>query len=69
MKKKNTPNSQSVPMKLYVVVAGLFLGVTEVLVASHLTSEYKDVISFLILITVLMVLPQGFFGEKIAERL
>ena len=52
-----------------LVVAGLFLGVTEVLVASHLTSEYKDVISFLILITVLMVLPQGFFGEKIAERL
>ena len=38
------------------------------LVASHLTSEYKDVISFLILITVLLVLPQGFFGEKIAEK-
>jgi branched-chain amino acid transport system permease protein len=51
-----------------LVVGGLFLGVTEVLVASHLTSEYKDVISFLILITVLMVLPQGFFGEKIAEK-
>ena len=51
-----------------LVVGGLFLGVTEVLVASHLTTEYKDVISFLILITVLMVLPQGFFGEKIAEK-
>lgn len=51
-----------------LVVGALFLGVTEVLVASHLTSEYKDVISFLILITVLMVLPQGFFGEKIAEK-
>jgi len=51
-----------------LVVGGLFLGVTEVLVASHLTSEYKDVISFLILITVLMVMPQGFFGEKIAEK-
>lgn len=51
-----------------LVVGGLFLGVSEVLVASHLTSEYKDVISFLILITVLMVKPQGFFGEKIAEK-
>ncbi|MEW6262574.1 MAG: branched-chain amino acid ABC transporter permease [Thermodesulfobacteriota bacterium] len=51
-----------------LVVGGLFLGVTEVLVASHITSEYKDVISFLILITVLLVLPQGFFGEKIAEK-
>jgi branched-chain amino acid transport system permease protein len=51
-----------------LMLGGLFLGVTEVLVASHLTSEYKDVISFLILITVLLVLPQGFFGEKIAEK-
>lgn len=51
-----------------LVVGGLFLGVTEVLVASHVTSEYKDVISFLILIAVLMLMPQGFFGEKIAEK-
>lgn len=51
-----------------LMVGGLFLGVTEVLVASHITSAYKDVISFLILITVLLVLPQGFFGEKIAEK-
>lgn len=53
---------------LGLVVGGIFLGLTEVLVASHLTSEYKDVISFFILITVLMVMPQGFFGEKIAEK-
>lgn len=51
-----------------LVAGGIFLGLTEVLVASHLTSEYKDVISFFILITVLMVMPQGFFGEKIAEK-
>ena len=51
-----------------LMLGGVFLGVTEVLVASHLTSQYKDVISFLILITVLLVLPQGFFGEKIAEK-
>lgn len=51
-----------------LIVAAIFLGITEVMVASHLTSEYKDVISFLILIIVLLVLPQGFFGEKIAEK-
>jgi branched-chain amino acid transport system permease protein len=51
-----------------IVAGGLFLGVVEVLVASHLTSEYRDVISFLILITVLMVLPKGFFGEKVAQK-
>jgi len=51
-----------------ILAGGLFLGVIEVLVASHLTSEYRDVISFLILIAVLIVLPQGFFGEKVAQK-
>lgn len=51
-----------------ILAAGLFLGVVEVLVASHLTSEYRDVISFLILIAVLTILPRGFFGEKIAQN-
>jgi branched-chain amino acid transport system permease protein len=51
-----------------ILAGGLFLGVVEVLVASHLTSEYRDVISFLILIAVLIVLPRGFFGEKIAQN-
>ena len=51
-----------------MMAGGLFLGLVEVLVASHLTSEYRDVISFLILIAVLVVLPRGFFGEKIAQK-
>ena len=51
-----------------MLAGGLFLGVVEVLVASHLTSEYRDVISFLILIAVLVVLPRGFFGEKVAQK-
>jgi branched-chain amino acid transport system permease protein len=51
-----------------MMAGGLFLGVVEVLVASHVTSEYRDVISFLILIAVLVVLPRGFFGEKIAQK-
>ena len=51
-----------------MMAGGLFLGVVEVLVASHVTSEYRDVISFLILIAVLVALPRGFFGEKIAQK-
>jgi branched-chain amino acid transport system permease protein len=51
-----------------IILGGLFLGVLEVLVASHLTSEYKDVISFLVLIFVLVFLPQGFLGEKIGQK-
>jgi branched-chain amino acid transport system permease protein len=51
-----------------MMAGGLFLGVVEVLVASHVTSEYRDVISFLILIAVLVALPRGFFGEKIGQK-
>jgi branched-chain amino acid transport system permease protein len=51
-----------------MMAGGMFLGVVEVLVASHVTSEYRDVISFLILITVLVALPRGFLGEKIAQK-
>ncbi len=51
-----------------ILAGGLFLGVVEVLVASHVTSEYEDVISYLILIALLAVFPRGFFGEKVAQR-
>ena len=51
-----------------MMAGGLFLGVVEILVASHVTSDYRDVISFLILIAVLVALPRGFFGEKIAQK-
>ena len=51
-----------------LVAGGLFLGVTEVLVAAHLTSAYRDVISYAVLILVLVFLPRGFFGEKISQK-
>lgn len=51
-----------------LVLGGLFLGVTEVLIASHLTTEYRDVISYLMLVIVLLVRPRGFFGEKIGKK-
>lgn len=50
------------------VVGGLSFGVLEVLVASYLSSAYRDVISFGILILVLLVAPRGLFGEAIAEK-
>lgn len=51
-----------------LVFGGLFLGVTEVLTAAHLSSAYRDVIAYAILIFVLVFLPQGFFGEKISQK-
>lgn len=50
------------------ILGGLFLGVIEVFGAFYVSSAYKDAFAFLILILVLLIRPQGFFGEKIAEK-
>jgi branched-chain amino acid transport system permease protein len=50
------------------ILGGLFLGVIEVFAAYYISSAYRDAFAFLILILVLLLRPQGFFGEKIAEK-
>jgi ABC-type branched-subunit amino acid transport system permease subunit len=46
------------------ILGGMVLGVSESLAAGFLSSAYKDVISFLIMILVLLVMPQGLMGKK-----
>lgn len=50
------------------IVGGLFVGLSEVLGASYISSTYKDLISFGIMILFLLVRPQGVFGERIQDR-
>jgi branched-chain amino acid transport system permease protein len=50
------------------VLGGLTLGVIEGLAARYISSEFRDAYSFVILMLVLFLRPQGFFGEKIGER-
>ena len=47
---------------------GLILGVVEMLASVYVSTAWKDVFVFLILILVLIVRPNGLFGEKIAEK-
>ncbi len=46
------------------VVGGFCIGLIENLGAGYISSAYKDSISFLILLLILIVKPQGIFGEK-----
>jgi branched-chain amino acid transport system permease protein len=46
------------------ILGGFFLGITESLAGSYISTAFKDVISFLILIAVLIFRPTGIFGER-----
>jgi branched-chain amino acid transport system permease protein len=50
------------------ILGGLFLGVIEVFSSYYISSAYRDAFAFIMLILVLLFRPQGFFGEKIAEK-
>jgi branched-chain amino acid transport system permease protein len=50
------------------VAGGLALGLIEALGAGYLSSAYKDVFAFLIIIAALVFLPDGLLGRRAAER-
>lgn len=50
------------------MLGGILLGFVESLAVTFLPSAYKDVVAFVILITVLIVRPWGLMGEKIPEK-
>jgi branched-chain amino acid transport system permease protein len=50
------------------ILGGLALGVVESFGASYISAIYKDAFAFLVLILLLLVRPQGIFGEKVAEK-
>lgn len=45
------------------VVGGLVLGITEALATGFISSAYKDVIAFVVMIGVLLFRPQGLMGK------
>src|SRR5512134_4093739 len=50
------------------VIGGLALGLIEALGAGYLSSAYKDVFAFIIIIAALVFLPNGLLGRRAAER-
>lgn len=50
------------------MIGGFTLGVLESLGAGYISSQYKDVFAFVILILVLIFKPRGILGEKVQEK-
>ncbi|MEK6557065.1 MAG: branched-chain amino acid ABC transporter permease, partial [Candidatus Margulisiibacteriota bacterium] len=47
---------------------GVLLGVLESLGSGYISSTYKDVIAFIILILVLLIKPNGIFGKTVDDK-
>ena len=50
------------------MVGGVLLGVLESLVGGFISSQFQDTFVFLALITVLLIRPQGLFGQPLTDR-
>jgi branched-chain amino acid transport system permease protein len=50
------------------IVGGLLLGIFESFAAAYISVPYKDAFAFVLLFVVLLVRPQGIFGEKISVK-
>lgn len=50
------------------VIGGLILGIIEVLTRAYLSSAYADAIVFVLLIVVLLIQPNGLFGQLEKEK-
>ncbi len=51
------------------VLGGLVLGIVEVMVAGYISGELQDIGAFAILVVILLLRPQGLFGEVLARKL
>jgi len=49
-------------------VGGLLVGLNETLSAAYISTKYKDVLVFGLMIAFLLFKPRGIFGERINER-
>lgn len=50
------------------IVGGLLLGIVENFGAAYISVSYKDAFAFILLFILILIRPQGIFGEKISEK-
>jgi branched-chain amino acid transport system permease protein len=49
-------------------IGGLLIGVAEIMTAGYISSDYRDAVTFVILIVILLFRPQGLLGVVRQEK-
>lgn len=50
------------------MLGGILIGLLETLFAAYVSSGYRDIVAFIILISVLIIKPSGLFGKQIINK-
>ncbi len=50
------------------MLGGVILGVAETFAAAYISSEYKDIVAFGLLVLILLVRPTGLLGKPEVEK-
>ncbi|MFN9451292.1 MAG: branched-chain amino acid ABC transporter permease [Rubrivivax sp.] len=50
------------------IVGGIIIGVVEALAGFYLPEGFKDIAAYVVVLIVLMVMPNGLFGEKLRKK-
>lgn len=53
---------------LGALVGGLAIGLIEAMTAGYISSEYKDAATFIVILAVLFIMPNGIFGRSAIDR-
>jgi len=51
------------------MLGGILLGIIEAISCGYVSDAWRNAISFLILILILIIRPTGILGERVAEKL
>ena len=53
---------------LGALVGGILIGLIEALTAGYISSNYKEAATFIVILAVLFVMPNGIFGRSTTDR-
>ena len=51
------------------VISGLLLGLLETIIASYVSTTYRDLFAYALLVVVLIFMPNGIMGKRVHDKI